>query len=119
MSLDWKNITDGEIASSVRTKLNNLGQYASDLISIIENTTIPTSAWVSDSTHSPLAFKATVNVAGVSATDLVTVLFSQTDQSTYNYAGGEVGDGTITIYAIAKPSSDLTIPQILVFKGVS
>lgn len=119
MSLDWKNIADGDIASSVRTKLNNLGQYASDLISIIENTTIPTSTWVSDTTHSPLAFKATVNVTGVSATDLVTVLFSQTDQSTYNYAGGEVGDDTITIYAITKPSSDLTIPQILVFKGVS
>lgn len=118
MSLNWTNIADGEIASSVRTKLNNLGQYTDDLVSIIENTTVPTSAWVSDITHSPLAFKATVNVSGLSATDLVTLLFSQTDQSTYNYAGGEVGNGTITIYAITKPTSTLTIPQILVFKGV-
>lgn len=119
MSLDWKNISDGEIASSVRTKLNNLGQYASNLMTVVENTTIPTSAWVSDTTHSPLAFKATVNVAGVSSTDLITVLFSQTDQSTYNYAGGESGDGTITVYAITKPTSDIIIPQILIFKGVS
>lgn len=119
MSLDWKNIADGDIASSVRTKLNNLGQYASDLISIIENTTIPTSTWVSDTTHSPLAFKATIRISDISNTDIAVILFSQVDQSTYNYAGGETGNGTLTIYALTKPTETITIPQILVFKGVS
>lgn len=119
MSLDWTNIADGEIASSVRKKINNLGQYASNLITVIDNTTIPVSAWLSDTTHAPLAFKATISVAGVNTTDLAVVLFSQTDQSTYNYAGGETGDGTITIYAITKPTTTITIPQILIFKGVS
>lgn len=118
MSFNWVNISDGEIASSVRKKINELGQYADDLVSVAENVSIPTTLWVSDSTYPPLAYKATISLSGITTADIVNVLFSQTDQASCNYAGGETGIDTITIYAITKPSSEIIVPQILIFKGV-
>lgn len=119
MGLNWSNIYNGEIASSVRTKLNNLGNYADNMVQIVSNVTIPQSSWVSDTTYSAYPYKATVSIAGVDgSSDIVNVLFSQTDQNSYRYAGGEVENGTISIYSVTQPTADITIPNILIFKGV-
>lgn len=118
MGYKWTDISNGEVASSVRSKINGLGQYADNMLVVKSDVSVPTSLWVSDTTYSPLAYKATITLSDVEATDIVNVSFSQTDQATCNYIGGEANDGSISIYAITKPTADLTIPQILIFKGV-
>lgn len=115
MAFTWNDIQAGDKALNIREQLNTLGDYGAQLIFSRENITIATSDWTS---FPQIGYKATAKVQGVKADSVVIVMFSIQDQLSNNYTVGEVGNGTIEIYAINKPNTTFTIPNILVIKGV-
>lgn len=117
MAFQWSDIQVKENAYSVRQKLNMLGNYGAELITTQENLTIPTSSWVSDTTYSGYNFKAVINIPEVKQSTIVFLIFSLKDQLTNNYAGGEIKDGSITIYSITKPTASVVIPNVILIKG--
>lgn len=117
MAFTWNDIQIKEKAYSVRNKLNSLGQYSSQLVTTIEDVSIPVASWVEDTTYAGYNFKATVNMPEVQQSTTVFLMFSLTDQLTNNYGGGETGDGVLTVYAITKPAKDVVIPNVVLMKG--
>lgn len=118
MAFTWDNIQAGDRAYDIRTKLNSLGAYSSNLVTFLNNVSVPTSSWVADSTYTGYNYKATISDSKITSDSFALVLFSLTQQLGNNYSGGETSNGNLTIYAITKPTSAMTIPNIALFKGV-
>lgn len=81
---------------------------------VFTNTTVATTAFAYDGTHSPFDYKATIPLTGVTASMIPFVSFSIEDveendfsTSAESYAGG------IYIYAYKVPSASITIPTIV------
>lgn len=87
---------------------------------IFTNTSVLTSAFVSDSTYSSLGFgyRATISLAGVTSTMVPRVVFGLQDVITNNFAPVAASyNGGIYIYARAVPSATTTIPTIEITRG--
>lgn len=136
MAYKWTEISNGENALSVRTKLNALGVETQSLdtqvtnlattvssftasIIIINNATVATNSWLSDSTYENYPYKASISVStslpsGASASDYIPfVMFSAKDQESGNFAGADTTATSVDIYCTEKPNTTITIPQIL------
>lgn len=85
---------------------------------IVNNTTVSVSAWSSDSTVD-YPWKANVAVSGATTSYVADVYFSLADASGGNFAPTcETGTNTVTIRAMEKPSTTITIPTIKLIKVV-
>lgn len=141
MAYKWTDISNGENALSVRTKLNALGAEAQSLdtqvtnlattvssftasIIIINNATVAPNSWLSDATYENYPYKASISVSGslptgASASDYIPfVMFSATDQESGNFAGADTTASSVDVYCTEKPSATITIPQILLIGNV-
>lgn len=116
MIFQWEDIQVGEQAFSVRKKINTMGKYSSNLISSIQNVTIPVSAWELISSDAPYRFKASIDVDGISETSIVFAAFSLSDQLSNNFTSGESEKNKLNFYAIEQPVSNIKIPNIVIFE---
>ena len=81
---------------------------------IYQNTSVPVSLWISSTTYTKYPYSATATVSGITSGMIPTLVFGMDDASSGNYGPVAVtGDSTITIYAIEKPTTDLSIPFII------
>lgn len=142
MAFTYTNIADSEVASSVRTKVNALGNSSASLSSTVDtntsaiatlntnttnailqftNKTVAVSDWVSDTnnTYQYYTYKANITCTGVTANHKADVSLAPRDQESGLYIGCDTSTNTVTIYAAAIPSSTLTIPNITAVKVVN
>ena len=140
MAFTYTNIADGEVASSIRGKINALGGNAASLSSTVDtntsaistlntnttnailqftNKTVAVSNWVSDTTYTYYPYKANITCTGVTTDHMPIVVLSTTDQESGHYIGAKTSANTVSIYATNVPSSTLTIPLIMAIKKVN
>lgn len=79
---------------------------------------VPTSAFVSDSTYEDYGYRAAVSLSGVTSSMIPEVVFSLADTSGGNFAPvAETYNGGIYLYAADVPESQITIPTIICWRG--
>ena len=79
---------------------------------------VPTSAFVSDSTYEDYGYRAAVALSGVTSSMIPEVVFSLADASGGNFAPvAETYNGGIYLYAADVPDSQTTIPTIICWRG--
>ncbi len=104
------------LPSNTNTELNKKGNAA---LITATNTSVPVSAWASDTTYTDFPFRAGITIEGCTANHKPDVTFSLTDAVSGNYAPiAESYAGGIYIYAAEKPTATLTIPTITLLKEV-
>ena len=82
-------------------------------ITTFENTVV--NSWVADTTYANFGYKADISLSGVTATDIIEVIFSHDDAISGYYSPVNMsGNNKITIYA--KVNITITIPLIIKFK---
>ena len=83
------------------------------------NKTVSVSSWASSSTYANYPYAAAISCSGVTADYVADVVFSPDDADGGNFAPVALtGSGTVTIYAVEKPTSTVTIPTIKCEKAV-
>lgn len=128
--ITWNNINNLEQGLSARNKVNTLGAnvstFSGQVVGALTvqglfflSTTVPTSAWVADTTYESYPFKAVASCNGVLATDTPFVMFSPTDQVSNTYIGADAVANGVVIYASSIPTSDVSIPNIIVLRNVN
>lgn len=81
------------------------------------NTSVATSAFVSDSTYASYGYRAAVTLTGATATMIPEVAFGIEDAASGIFAtGADTYDGGVYIYAKEVPSAAITIPTILLWR---
>ena len=79
---------------------------------------VPTSAFVSDSTYEDYGYRAAVALSGVTSSMIPEVVFSLADASGGNFAPvAETYNGGIYLYAADVPERQITIPTIICWRG--
>lgn len=79
--------------------------------------TLATSRW-SSSGDTTYPYKATINMPGVTENFLPVVQFSDSDTLLYDFSPvSTTGSGTITIMCKTAPTTAITIPQIVCYRG--
>ena len=82
------------------------------------NTSVPASAFVDDSTYDDFGFRAAVALSGVTSTMIPEVVFSLADAVSGIFAPiAESYNGGVYLYASDVPESAITIPVIICWKG--
>lgn len=111
-----KGLSTNDFSNTLKTKLTNVNSS----VIIKNNITVATSAWSEDVTYEGYPFKASISVTGCTANHAPDISFSLEDVTSGNFApSAETYAGGVYIYAKEKPSSQLTIPTILLTKVVS
>ena len=83
------------------------------------NKTVSVSSWASSSTYANYPYAAAISCSGVTTDYVADVVFSPDDADGGNFAPVALtGSGTVTIYAVEKPTSTVTIPTIKCEKAV-
>lgn len=102
------------LPANTNTELNKKGNAT---LITATNTSVPVSAWTSDTTYADFPFRAGIPIAGCTANHKPDVTFKLTDAMSGNYAPVcESYAGGVYIYAATKPTATLTIPTILLLK---
>lgn len=82
------------------------------------NTLVPASSFVTDSTYLDYPYRAPVALNGVMESMIPEVVFSLTDAVSGNFASvAACYNGGVYIYAAGVPEADMAIPTILCWKG--
>lgn len=82
------------------------------------DTTVATSAFVSDTTYEAYPYRATVPLSGVIASMIPEVIFGMEDAIGGNFAPiAETYGGGVYLYATSIPDSDIVIPTIICWRG--
>lgn len=85
---------------------------------LFTSTSVATNAWASDSTYSDYGYKATIALAGVTSSMIPEVIFGMTEATSGTFAPVcETYNGGIYLYASSAPSSAITIPTIICWRG--
>lgn len=88
----------------------------SQKIRVINNIVVPVASWVSNSS-STYSQKALISIDNVTVNQIVDVYFAESEAVSGNYSPvTDSVDGGVYIYAKEVPTSDITIPSILIFK---
>lgn len=104
------------LPSNTNTELAKKGNAA---LITETNTSVPVSAWASDTTYTDFPFRAGITITDCTANHKPDVTFSLTDAVSGNYAPiAESYAGGIYIYAAEKPTAALTIPTITLLREV-
>ncbi len=111
--------SNAKISENIAISMANLAQqYAEDAqtFRVINNTTVPVSAWI-DNTSTTYKKKALITLENVTSNQIIDVYFAENEAISGNYSPvtDSVSSG-VYIYAKEIPSSDITIPSILIFK---
>ncbi len=93
-------------------------KLATDAVKLtFSNTSVATSAFVSDSTYTDFPYRASVALTGVTAAMIPEVVFGVSDAMSGNFAPvAEAYDGGIYLYSAAVPEAAITIPTILAWR---
>ena len=112
------DLTDsGKKASDFAAASHSHSGYAQLLT--FANKTVSVSSWASSSTYANYPYAAAISCSGVTADYVADVVFSPDDADGGNFAPVALtGSGTVTIYAVEKPTSTVTIPTIKCEKAV-
>ena len=112
------DLTDsGKKASDFAAASHSHSGYAQLLA--FANKTVSVSSWASSSTYANYPYAAAISCSGVTADYVADVVFSPDDADGGNFAPVALtGSGTVTIYAVEKPTSTVTIPTIKCEKAV-
>lgn len=82
------------------------------------NTSVPASAFVSDTTYEDFPYRASVALSGVTSTMIPEVVLALSDAVSGNFAPvAESFNGGVYLYAADVPDAGITIPTILAWKG--
>ena len=82
---------------------------------LLTNTSVPTTAWTSDTTYSGYTKRADISVTGATADMSASVVYGNVEASSGNYAPFCVtGANKVSIYCRTAPSSAITIPTVKV-----
>lgn len=88
----------------------------SQKIRVINNVVVPVASWINNSS-SNYPQKALINIDNVTEDQIVDVYFAESEAVSGNYSPvTDSVDGGVYIYAKQVPSSNITIPSILIFK---
>lgn len=100
--------------TEVNTAISGVNQtIAAGKDLLFTNVSVPAASWVATSEYTYSKFKATVALTGVTAAMDVEVFFAPNDADSGILSGsGIVGNGSITLLAIQKPTAAITIPKI-------
>lgn len=83
---------------------------------VLNDIVVPVASW-SSNTSSAYPQKALINIDNVTSNQIVDVYFAESEAVSGNYSPvTDSIDGGVYIYAKEVPSSDITIPSILIFK---
>lgn len=81
------------------------------------NTSVPASAWVTDTTYDEFPFRAAIAITGCTIDHKPDVTFSLADSLSSNFAPiSETYAGGVCIYAGEKPATTIVIPTITLLK---
>lgn len=142
MAFTWNDIQNNENALSIRNKLNTLGATVSSesqttdaleagvgelttkvialqqVVKVATNIECPVAQWYDDSvlTYAEYPYKADLYISGVTADMIPLVNFNATDQASGNFIGADSATNVVTIWAKDKPSSTMTIPNVVLLK---
>ena len=107
----------GTGASSAAAALAALGGQPKMLL--FSSTSVAASAFVADETYADYPYRASVALTGVLASMVPEVILSLADATSGNYAPvAACYKGGIYLYAASAPDADITIPTIIVWRGV-
>lgn len=118
---DWRSKVDGTGTDSNMVKIDAALKDIADSIPaasdfkgrVWTNTTVEVSDWVSDNTYEDYPYKAVISKTGITANDILFVVFDMTEAVSGNYAPiCSSAAGTVTIYAKEVPAADIIIPVI-------
>lgn len=102
----------GDVAGNLQNQINAL-KYLT-----FENTPVPASAFVADTTYEDYPYRAAVPLSGVLSSMIPEVVFSVPDATSGNFAPASAAyNGGVYIYAASPPEEDITIPTIICWKG--
>lgn len=117
------------VNSQAKTVLESIQQELADLEAgtgvelkklVFTNTSVATSAWVSDTTYSDYPYRAAVTLTGVLASMIPEVVFGVAALSENGFAPvTECYNGGVYIYADSAPDATITIPTIICWKGAA
>jgi hypothetical protein len=115
----YDNTTSGLTAENVNDAIDELQENKQAINLVFTDTVVETTDYVADTTYTEYGYRATVPLTGVVATDIAEVDYAPTEALSGIH--GVVADsyaGGIYIYATEVPSATITIPTILIRRGV-
>ena len=111
-----KGLSTNDYTNDEKTKLSRLNAA----ITVQSNISVPTSAWLTDTTYTDYPFRASIPIDDCTANHIPEVTFALSDATSGNLAPiAETYDGGVYIYAAEVPSEAMTIPTIKLTKVVS
>lgn len=117
------DIGDGEVGpipEEIQEQIDELYHLVGDKVIYSENITIPTSRWVTSTAVSGYGYAATINMDSVDATYWPVVQFKDDDVQKYDFAPeAKSAKEKVTIYCKQKPTTSITLPIIICYKGRS
>lgn len=117
---DYNNTDKNKVANLPSDTNTELAKKGNAALITETNTSVPVSAWTSDTTYTDFPFRAGIPITGCTANHKPDVTFSLTDAVSGNYAPiAESYAGGIYIYAAEKPTAALTIPTISLLQEVN
>lgn len=84
-----------------------------------QNIEIPNSQWVSSSYNSMYPYEATISIANLTANSIVQPKYNNMDIINYMISPEmSINSGSFTIYAVNRPTTTMTIPEINYYQTV-
>lgn len=118
-NVDEASLRSGRIAHAASgSRITGTAIIADGVKMLFRNLTIPTSAWINDSTYSDYPYRASVTASGASESMWPDVLFSATSISELESNGIGVpyarsNSNSVDIFASAKPSGNIIIDYLI------
>lgn len=102
---------------SMQSDIDDLKQGAASKTSnfVMQNVSVPVSAWVADSTYTTYKYKADISTGSYVAGNYVPIVcFEKAEQESGNFAGSDSSGNKVIIYAISVPSSAINVQVLLI-----
>lgn len=117
-----QNQTDIATLQSLTANYSTVSGYAAQVPTLaarticVSNVSLASTAWAADSTYSTAgyAYRAKINVTGVTTSYVPIVSFGMSDALSQNFAPVAVcTNGGVYIYAVEKPTATMTIASVV------
>lgn len=102
---------------SMQSEIDDLKQGAASKTNniVMQNVSVPVSAWVADSTYTTYKYKADISTGSYVAGNYVPIVcFEKAEQESGNFAGSDSSGNKVTIYAISVPSNAINVQVLLI-----
>ena len=108
-------LSANDYTNAEKTKLSSLNAA----ITVQSNISVPTSAWLTDTTYTDYPYRASIAIDGCTANHIPEITFALSDATSGNFAPiADTYDGGVYIYATEVPSEAITVPTIKLTKVV-